>query len=66
MIKEQREQVKRHQDKVTLRNENDDEPGTPLNKGKTTDPREWGNSGIAPEEMDIAVQKAILDAYERG
>ena len=66
LTEEQKEQVKRRQDKVMLHSKNDNEPETSLHKGKTTDPREWGNSGLAPEEMDIAVQKAILDAYERG
>ena len=66
LTKEQKERVKRRQDRVTSCDVNDDEPGTSLHKGKTTDPREWGNSGLAPEEMDIAVQKAILDAYDRG
>jgi hypothetical protein len=66
LTKEQKEQVQCRQDKVASQNEASNEPGTSLNKGKTTDPREWGNSGLAYEEMDIAIQKAILDAYKRG
>ena len=66
LIKEQREQVRRRQDKVTTYNQDDNEPETSLHKGKATDPQEWGNSSLAPEEMDVTVQKAILDVYERG
>ena len=41
-------------------------PGPSRSKGKDIDPRSWGNAGIAPEELDINLQKALLYAYERG
>ena len=42
LTEEQKEQVKRRQDKVMLHSKNDNEPETSLHKGKTTDPREEG------------------------
>ena len=38
----------------------------PRIKGKGTDPREWGASGINPEEIDIDEQIAMLNAYKRS
>ena len=66
LTKEQKEQVKRRQEKIAARNEEDNVPGTSQNKGKAIDPWEWGNASIATEELNIDIQKAILDAYERG
>ena len=44
MTQEQKDQVQRHQDKVTTRQENNSpEPGPSHSKGKVVDPREWGN-----------------------
>jgi hypothetical protein len=65
LTRDQKDQLRRRQNK-TQHNENNAEPGPSRNKGKTVDPREWGNVGINPEEMDINVQEAILDAYKRG
>ena len=66
LTKEQKEQVKFHQEKIAAQNEEDHVPGTSQNKGKAIDPWEWGNASIATEELNIDIQKAILDAYERG
>ena len=67
MTQEQKDQVQRRQDKVTTRQENNlPEPGPSRSKGKAVDPREWGNAGIEPEELDINVQEAMIKAYERG
>jgi hypothetical protein len=38
----------------------------PRIKGKGTDPREWGNSGIDPGEIDIDEQIAMLNAYKKS
>jgi hypothetical protein len=62
LTKEQKEQLHRRQEKVASQ----DEPETSRGKGKTIDPREWGNAGIASEELNIEAQEAMFDAYERG
>ena len=49
-----------------LINNDTEDPGTSRDKGKTIDPREWGNAGIEPEELDIGIQEAIIKEYERG
>ena len=66
LTKEQKEQMKRCQDKITTQDIENNAPGTSKDIGKTIDPREWGNAGIATEELNVDIQKAILDAYERG
>ncbi|KAI0071435.1 hypothetical protein K474DRAFT_1712460 [Panus rudis PR-1116 ss-1] len=38
--------------------------GMSKSQGKTIDPRNWGNSGIPPEDLDPAVQQRLLDAYD--
>jgi hypothetical protein len=69
---EQREHVQQRQSKVAHQKEDDssesEEPQaeTSRGKGKATDPREWGNSGIEPEELDVEIQEAMIDAYKRG
>ena len=62
LTKEQREHVVRRQD-IIAQSEGD-EVGMSRDKGKTIDPREWGNSGIVHEELDPDVQGAIFDTYE--
>ena len=37
--------------------------GTSKRQGKTVDPRNWGNSGIPPEELDPEAQRRALDGY---
>lgn len=72
LTQEQRDQVQRRQDKVAPRTDEDELPepqpeaGPSRHKGKAVDPREWGNAGIEPEELDINVQEAILKAYNKG
>jgi hypothetical protein len=68
LTQEQKDQVQRRQDKVMIQNEEDDssEPGPSQNKGKTIDPREWGNAGIDPEELNANIQEALINSYERG
>ena len=62
---EQKEQVVRRQDKIVLSKETDNEPGASRSKGKTVDPREWGNVGIDHRELDPELQAAILEMYEK-
>ena len=69
LTSEQKDRVQRRQDNlrtVPQLEENSPIPGPSQNKGKTVDPREWGNAGIESEELDIGVQEAIIKAYERG
>jgi hypothetical protein len=61
----QKDQLQRRQNK-TQHNENNAEPGPSRKKGKAVDPREWGNAGIDPEEMDINIQEAMLNDYKKG
>ena len=62
---EQQAQTQRRQDRIAPQNTSGD-PETSRHKGKTIDPREWGNAGISPGELDISHQRAMLEAYERG
>ena len=39
------------------------EAGTSKNKGKTIDPREWGNLSLDEDEVNIQAQKAALESY---
>ena len=70
LTQEQKESMQRHQNVVVTQHEkaspNDMDPGPSRKKGKAFDPREWGNAGINPEEMNIKIQEAIFDAYQRG
>jgi hypothetical protein len=72
LTKEQKDNVRRRQDKVTTQREENNPPGpepgssSSREKGKTVDPREWGNAGIEPEELDINTQEAMIKEYERG
>ena len=68
LTQEQQAQIQWRQDRVAHQNKEltSDDPETWQHKGKTIDPREWGNAGILREELDIGHQKAMLEAYERG
>ena len=68
LTEEQRKQAQRRQERVASQDADNPEskPGPSQSKGKDIDPRSWGNAGIAPEELDINLQKALLYAYERG
>ena len=65
LTEEQKEQIAQRQDKVANQLENV-ESGPSRNKGKTIDPREWGNARLNPEELDVNVQEAIFEAYKEG
>jgi hypothetical protein len=54
------------QEKAPERRQREDSPESKptRNKGKGVDPREWGNSGIDPKEIDLDEQQAMLDAYK--
>jgi hypothetical protein len=62
---EQREQIADRQKKVAMQHETI-ESGPSRNKGKTIDPREWGNIRLNPEELSVNVQAALFDAYKEG
>ena len=63
---EQKEHLERRQMNIETRGEETNEPGPSRSKGKGRDLGNWGNAGLAPEELNIDIQKAMLDAYERG
>ena len=69
LTQEQKDCVQRRQDKVATQHKeaspNEMDAGTSRKKGKAIDPREWGNAGIDPEEMDIRIQEAMFDAYQK-
>ena len=64
LTQEQKSQVQRRQNRV--KENNPPEPSTSLDKGKIIDPREWGNVDMPSEEISVAMQKALLEAYQRG
>ena len=67
MTTEQQEQVARRQERVDLQGGiSQNKAEASLHKGKAIDPRNWGNVDIAPEEMDVNTQKAMIDEYSRG
>ena len=68
MTREQRQQVKRRQDKIQTRHENSvssrrEGPSEP--KGKGIDPREWGNAHLSEEDLDLDAQAAALNSFGR-
>ena len=64
---EQRERIATRQEKVARKHENTEvQAETSRNKGKTVGPREWGSARLNSQELDIEVQKALLEAYEEG
>ena len=70
LTQEQKEKLQCRHEKVATQHEetgsNNMDPGPSRKKGKAIDPREWGNAGVDPKEMDIRVQEAIFDAYQKG
>ena len=64
LTQEQKEHIQQCQ--VVAQPNKDSIPGPSCNKGKTVDPREWGNAGINPEELDINIQQVMMAAYEKG
>jgi len=66
LTEEQMARVRCRQEIVhTHETEIQEEPESFRSKGKTIDPREWGNMGIHHEEMNPDMQAAILDVYEK-
>ena len=63
---EQKEHLECRQMNVETRGEETNEPGPSRRKGKGRDLGNWGNAGLAPEELNVDVQRVMLDAYERG
>ena len=64
LTQEQKSQVQRRQNRV--KENNPPEPSTSRDKGKMIDPHGWGNVDIPSEEISVAMQKALLEAYQRG
>ena len=69
MTIEQRKQVQIRQEKIRPRRDNsvssrDEGPSNLNNKGKTIDPREWGNVDFDREELDIDAQAAALESFK--
>ncbi|KAF8800028.1 hypothetical protein BYT27DRAFT_7217359 [Phlegmacium glaucopus] len=66
LTKQQKQHIHRRHAKVRARRSesvSSREEGTSKPKGKAPDPREWGNSGLTQEELDIETQAAVLDSY---
>ncbi|KAF8814448.1 hypothetical protein BYT27DRAFT_7265826 [Phlegmacium glaucopus] len=66
LTKQQKQHIHRRHAKVRARQSesvSSREEGTSKPKGKAPDPREWGNSGLTQEELDIETQAAVLDSY---
>ena len=65
---EQREQLKHRQNKVVTQNREDGPVSGPstMSKGKTVDPREWGAVDISPEEMNVDIQEAMINTYQKN
>ena len=64
MTAEQKEMIRRRQNKVRPRQDDSVSSrgeGPSKNKGKTIDPREWGNVDIEHEDLDVEAQEAALD-----
>ena len=55
-----------HRQEIVYEHETDNEeqPESSKSKGKTIDPREWGNAGINHEELMPETQAAIFDVYK--
>ena len=67
MTADQRQQLQRRQEKVHPRRENSASSrgeGTSRPKGKTIDPREWGNVNISRESLDLEAQAAALNSFK--
>jgi reverse transcriptase-like protein/aspartyl protease/zinc knuckle protein len=63
LTKEQLANIERRQEIVSAQI-GVEEAGPSNNKGKTIDPREWGNVGIDQEELNPETQAAIISAYQ--
>jgi len=63
----ERETIARRSQKVAKRRERSksrgEGPSEP--KGKSIDPREWGNAGLSPEEINVETQRAALESYAK-
>ena len=42
------------------------EQGSSMNKGKQVDPGNWGGAHLPSEELNIDLQKALIEAFEKG
>ena len=66
LTQEQNSQVQLERCQTRVEENNPPEPSTSRDKGKMIDPHEWGNVDIPSEEISVAMQKALLEAYQRG
>ena len=66
MTTQQKETLRRRQQNVNILRDSSvssREEGPPRQKGKTIDPREWGNVNISQDSLDIAAQTAALESF---
>ncbi|KAF8799892.1 hypothetical protein BYT27DRAFT_7263507 [Phlegmacium glaucopus] len=64
--KKQKHLIQRRQQIVQTRRKNSPRPqdeGTSKSKGKTIDPREWGNVNMSQESLDLGTQAAVLESF---
>lgn len=69
MTNEQRKKVQLRQEKIRPRQDDSEssrEEGPSKNKGKTIDPREWGDADIDHDELDVEAQEAALKSFKRS
>ena len=67
MTRDQRQQIKRRQEKIQSRREDSvssrgEGPSDP--KGKMTDPREWGGLNLSNEDLNLKAQAAALKSFK--
>jgi len=64
----ERETIARRNKKVTMRPERSESRGEGPSepKGKSIDPREWGNAGLSDEDLNLDTQRAALESYSKS
>ncbi|KAF8814261.1 hypothetical protein BYT27DRAFT_7003431, partial [Phlegmacium glaucopus] len=61
---EERAKITKRQEIIELEKESREASRLATNKGKTTDPREWGNVSLDEEEITPETQEAILQSHK--
>ena len=69
LTKEQQQKLRQRQEKICLRWDSDSSTpsqgeGTSKHKGKTIDPREWGNVNLSHDSLDVDAQAAAWNSLK--
>ena len=69
LTKEQRQKLRQRQEKIRPRRDSDSSTpsrgeGTSKRKGKTIDPREWGNVNLSRDSLDVDAQAAAWNSLK--